>query len=79
VGNDRPALTGQLGAGKTKVIEEFIASIDDAVRELSTLYRLAYILDLGEQGGLGGSGTQHPSARTINRLHLQKASTNGQG
>ena len=79
VGNDRPALNGQLSAGKTKVIEEFIAASGEAVRELSTLCRLAHILDLGEQGGLGRSGTQHPSARTINQLHLQTASTNGQG
>jgi hypothetical protein len=44
VGNDRPALNGQLSAGKTKVIEEFIAASGEAVRELSTGHRLAHIL-----------------------------------
>ncbi|MDQ6703674.1 MAG: hypothetical protein M3Z96_11540 [Pseudomonadota bacterium] len=44
MGNDRPALNGQLSAGKTKVIEEFIAAFEDAVRELSTGHRLAHIL-----------------------------------
>ncbi|MDQ6702900.1 MAG: hypothetical protein M3Z96_07265 [Pseudomonadota bacterium] len=48
VGNDRPALTGQLSAGKTKVIEEFIATFEDAVRELRIGHRLAHILDLGK-------------------------------
>jgi hypothetical protein len=44
LGNDRPALTGQPSAGKTKVIEEFIAAFEDAVRELSIGHRLAHIL-----------------------------------
>jgi hypothetical protein len=43
---DRPALTGQPSAGKTKVIEEFIAAFGEAVRELSTGHRLAHILDM---------------------------------
>jgi hypothetical protein len=33
VGNDRPALNGQLSAGKTKLIEAFIAASGEAVRE----------------------------------------------
>jgi hypothetical protein len=44
VGNDRPALNGQLSASKTKVIDEFIAAFEEAVRELSTGHRLAHIL-----------------------------------
>jgi hypothetical protein len=44
VGNDRPALNVQLGAGKTKVIEAFIAAFEDVVRELNTRHRLANIL-----------------------------------
>ena len=44
MGNDRPALNGQLSAGKTKVIEEFIAASGEAVRELGTGHRLAHIL-----------------------------------
>jgi hypothetical protein len=44
VGNDGPAVNGQLSAGKTKVIEEFIAASGEAIRELSTGHRLAQIL-----------------------------------
>jgi len=44
VGSDRPAPTGQLSASKTKVIDEFIAAFEEAVRELSTGHRLAHIL-----------------------------------
>jgi hypothetical protein len=44
VGDDRPGLNGQLSAGKTKVIEEFIAASAEAVRELRTRHRLAHIL-----------------------------------
>jgi len=47
VGNDRPALNGQLGEGKTKVIEEFIAASREAVRELSTGHQWTHSLDLG--------------------------------
>ena len=43
-GDDRPGLNGQLSAGKTKVIEEFIAASGEAVPELSTGHRLAHIL-----------------------------------
>ena len=72
-------LNGQLGEGKTKVIEEFIAASREAVRELSTGHRLAHILDLGTWSDQDGNGTRHPSARTINRLQLQMTTTNGQG
>jgi hypothetical protein len=71
VGNDRPALNGQLSAGQTNVIEEFIAASGQAVRELSTGHRLAHILDLGKQSGLGGNRTQYSSARTINRINCK--------
>jgi hypothetical protein len=46
LGNDRPALTRQPSAGKTKVIEEFIVAFGEAVRELSTGHRMAHILDV---------------------------------
>jgi hypothetical protein len=68
VGNDRPALTGQPSAGKTKVIEEFIAASGEAVRELSTGHRLAHILT---SSVLAGNGTQHPRARTINAYNYK--------
>jgi hypothetical protein len=52
VGNDRPALIGQLSAGITIVIEEFIAGFEDAVRELRVGQRLAHFLDPSKEGVL---------------------------